>query len=242
MHDFSGQVAVVTGGSSGIGAAVARQLAGRGAKVVVWDVSRDPSPGQERIELHRVDVSSLDEVMRAAEDVLERHGGCHVLVNNAGTDIVEPFMESDPVHWRALIDVNLFGVLNCCRALLPALIRAQGSIVNVASDAGRVGSSNEAVYSAAKGGVIAFSKALAREMARHGVRVNCVAPGPTATPLLERAASSSPHLIEALVRAIPLRRPAHPEEVASAIVFLASSGASFITGQTLSVSGGLTMI
>jgi len=169
-------------------------------------------------------------------------GPIDVLVNNAGWDRIGPFIDSDEALWDRLLAVNLKGPIACSHAVLPGMIeRRQGRIVCVASDAGRVGSSGEVVYSATKGGVIAFAKALAREVARHGILVNCVAPGPTDTPFLQGFGGNE-RILEAMTKATPLRRLARPEEIAAAISFLASADAGFITGQTLSVNGGLTML
>jgi 2-hydroxycyclohexanecarboxyl-CoA dehydrogenase len=163
-------------------------------------------------------------------------------VNNAGIDVIAPFLDTDEATWDRLWAVNLRGTLLATRAVLPGMVtRERGRIVNIGSDAGRVGSSGEAVYSATKGGVIAFTKTLAREVARHGVTVNCVCPGPTDTALLEQVREYDEKLHASLARAIPLRRLGRPEDVAAAVVFLASDAAGYITGQTLSVSGGLTM-
>jgi 2-hydroxycyclohexanecarboxyl-CoA dehydrogenase len=175
-----------------------------------------------------------------AERVAEQFGRIDVLVNNAGWDKASPFVDSDPADWDRAIAINLYGVLHACKAVLPVMAaHGSGAVVNLGSDAGRVGSSGEAVYSAAKGGIIAFTKSLAREMARHQVRVNCVCPGPTDTALF--ASFAGPKLREALTKAIPFRRLGQPADVANVVAFLASDEASFVTGQTVSVSGGLTM-
>jgi 2-hydroxycyclohexanecarboxyl-CoA dehydrogenase len=166
-----------------------------------------------------------------------------VLVNNAGIDIIKPFVDSTADEWERIVSVNLMGTFHCCQSVLPGMIeRSRGVIVNFASDAARVGSTGEAVYSATKGGVIAFSKTLARETARHGIRVNCVSPGPTDTALLAQIADTNPKLRDALARSIPMRRVGDPDDIAPTVVFLAGDGARYITGQTISVSGGLTMI
>jgi 2-hydroxycyclohexanecarboxyl-CoA dehydrogenase len=250
MGRMDDAVAVVTGAGRGIGRAVAEVLAAEGATVVATDVdeasARDTAaalggPGGRVLGL-AVDVASRESVDAMVAAVRERHGRIDVLVNNAGWDKAGPFVDSDPADWDRIIAVNLYGVLHTCHAVLP-LMAAQGSgrVVNLASDAGRVGSSGEAVYSAAKGGVIAFTKTAAREMARHQVAVNCVCPGPTDTALFASVVEENPKLRDALVKAIPLRRLAQPMDVAHAVAFLASEEAAYITGQTLSVSGGLSM-
>lgn len=239
--------AVVTGGASGIGRATALGFAEAGASVVVADL--DEAGGKETCGLVRergveaelvvFDLTDDDSIRAAAEAVLGRGRGPDVLVNAAGWDRLEPFLDNSVEFMERVVRLNLLGPVELTRALLPAMIEAGGGrIVNVASDAGRVGSTGETVYAGAKGGVIAFTKSLAREMARHHIRVNCVAPGPTDTPLF---ASLPEKMRQALTRAIPLGRLARPEEVADAILFFASSHSDFITGQVLSVSGGLTM-
>ena len=245
--DLDGRVAAVSGGASGIGRAAVRALAAAGARVVAGDV--DEAGAAETCQAVRraggeaepafLDVTDGGAVAAFAEGVLARHGRIDVLVNAAGWDRLEPFLDNTPEFWERIVALNYLGPVRLCRAFLPAMIEARsGAIVNVASDAGRVGSTGETVYAGAKGGVIAFTKSLAREMARHGIRVNCVSPGPTDTPLFR---SLPEKMQEALERAIPFRRLARPEEVADAIVFFASGRASFVTGQVLSVSGGLTM-
>jgi 2-hydroxycyclohexanecarboxyl-CoA dehydrogenase len=235
--------ALVTGGAKGIGAAISRRFAADGMLVVLAD--RDAEAARAlAAELPNaravvVDVTDHDAVVAAVAEA----GPLDVLVNNAGWDKVQPFLDNDPTLWDVLLAVNLKGLFSFCQAALPGMAeRGGGRIVNVASDAGRVGSSGEVVYSACKGGVIAFTKALAREAARHAVTVNCVCPGPTDTPLLaeikedERAART----MDAVVRATPLRRLAEPDEIAAAVGFFAT-GPGHVTGQVLSVSGGLTM-
>ncbi len=248
MNGLAGKVALVTGAGSGIGRAIALRLATEGARVAVTDldpeaarkVAGDAAGGALALRLDVTDATSIRDAVEETERAL---GPIDVLVNNAGWDKVEPFIESDPATWDRLIAINLKGPLLCTRAVLQGMIaRRSGRIVSIASDAGRVGSSGEAVYSAAKAGVIAFSKTLAREVARHGINVNVVAPGPTDTPLFAGIARDNPKLGQALERAIPLGRLARPEEIAAAVAFLASDDASYVTGQTLSVSGGLTMI
>jgi 2-hydroxycyclohexanecarboxyl-CoA dehydrogenase len=190
----------------------------------------------------RTDVTSRESVNAMVDQVLAQFGRIDVLVNNAGWDKASPFVDSDPADWDRVIQINLYGVLNTSKAVLPVMAeQGFGSVVNLASDAGRVGSSGEAVYSAAKGGVIAFTKATAREMARHKVNANCVCPGPTDTALFASMGGDNPRLREALTKAIPFRRLADPSDLANAVAFLASDEAAYITGQTVSVSGGLTM-
>lgn len=244
MGGLTDKIAIVTGGGQGIGRAIAEKLAAEGATVVVTDLvgqnasqTADGLPGAVAIG---VDVTDRQAVQAMADQVVQLFGRIDVLVNNAGWDKASPFVDSEPGDWDRAIAVNLYGVLHTCKAVLP-IMAAQGSgaVVNLGSDAGRVGSSGEAVYSAAKGGVIAFTKSLAREMARHQVRVNCVSPGPTDTALF--ASFAGPKLREALTKAIPFRRLGQPADVANVVAFLASDEASFVTGQTVSVSGGLTM-
>ncbi|HET8626832.1 MAG TPA: SDR family NAD(P)-dependent oxidoreductase [Thermomicrobiales bacterium] len=244
---LQGAVALVTGGASGIGRATARRLAAGGARVAIVDLNlagaeetaRD-LPGALAVA---ADVSDYAALRAATERVLGACGRVDVLVNNAGWDRVQPFLDTEPALWDRLIAINLKGLLNACHLLVPPMVaRGSGRVVNVASDSGRVGSSGEAVYSACKGGTIAFTKSLAREVARAGVTVNCVCPGPTATPLLAemRSEASVDRLMEAIVRATPTRRLAEPDEIAETIAFFAAAPAH-ITGQVLSVSGGLTM-
>ena len=245
------QVAVVTGAGRGIGRAIARALAAAGARVALLDVNeaeaRDAAgeiqkAGGDALAL-RADVTVRAQVEAAVAEVLARWGTVHILVNNAGWDRPMPFIETTEEFWDRILAINLKSQIICTRAVLDPMIKqGYGKIVNIASDAGRVGSTGEAVYSAAKGGVIAFTKTLARELARHRINVNCVSPGPAETPLFEEEFSKGkPGLAESLKKAIPWGRLARPEDIARAVVFLASDEAEYITGQTLSVSGGLTM-
>jgi 2-hydroxycyclohexanecarboxyl-CoA dehydrogenase len=249
---LAGKVALVTGGGRGIGAAIAARLAEDGADVAVCDLDETlagavaeravASFGRYAIAVG-MDVADEASVRAGVASVTERLGPVDVLVNNAGVDVIGPFVDSTEEAWGRIIAVNLMGTLRCCREVAPGMLeRGTGTIVNIASDAGKVGSSGEAVYSATKGGIIAFSKTLARELAARGITVNCVCPGPTDTALLGQVAEANPRLREALERAIPLRRVARPEEIANAVAFLAAPSASYITGQALSVSGGLTMV
>lgn len=245
--DLSERTAVVTGGARGIGAAIASGLAAAGASVAVWDVDgaaakavADTLTGSALgLGVDITDRPSLEAGLHATESAL---GPVDVLVNNAGIDVIKPFVDSTEEEWARIVAVNLLGTIRCCHLVVTGMVeRGRGSVVNIGSDAGRVGSSGEAVYSATKGGVIAFTKTLAREVAAAGVRVNCVCPGPTDTALLDQVAAASQRLYDGLARAVPLRRIAQPKDLAPAVTFLASDAAGYITGQTLSVSGGLTM-
>ena len=243
---LEGKTALVTGGASGIGKATVMELARCGAKVICADVNaqkgaeleRDAAATNFAVEFVAVDLSDTDAVRRCVTDVLKRHPRIDILVNAAGWNDIQSFMDNSPDYMDRVISVNLGGMLHLTQALLPAMIAAgKGKIVNVSSDAGRVGSSGETTYAAAKGGVIAFTKSLAREVARHSINVNCICPGPTDTPMLQ---SRPDKLKEAFLRAIPFHRFAKPQEIADAILFFASPRSDYITGQVLSVSGGLT--
>ena len=242
--------AIVTGGASGIGAACCRRLAAEGARVAVCDINMDGAreiAGEidgEAIRMDVTDLASVDEAIAAAGQAL---GTAAILVNNAGTDEFGFFKNTTEDMWERIVQINLIGVMRTTHAVLPGMIeRGDGRIVNVASEAGRVGSSGSAAYSAAKGGVIAFTKTIAREGARYGVVCNAVAPGPIDTPLLRRAETElghvGPKVIETMVGSTQLRRMGSPDEVAATIAFLCSDDASYVTGQTLGVSGGLAMI
>jgi 2-hydroxycyclohexanecarboxyl-CoA dehydrogenase len=246
---LEGKIALVTGGASGIGAATARRLAAEGARVAVGDINESGArelAGELEGLGCALDVTNPESALEVASAVESELGPIDVLVNNAGTDLFEFFVNTDPGLWDFVLGVNLRGVLAVTRAVLPGMQeRRAGSIVNVSSEAGRVGSQGSAVYSAAKGGVIGFTKAIAREAARYRVRVNAVAPGPIETPLLNAApqvlGERGERLKQAMVNTTALGRSGEPEEVAAAIAFLASEDASYITGQTLGVSGGLSM-
>src|SRR5665811_650072 len=247
--NLEGKVALVTGAGSGIGRAISRRFGALGAKVLVTDVNE--AGGAETVQMvvaaggvagfFRCDVTSFADAKAAVAAARETFGRLDVLVNNAGWDIIEPFLKNDPQQWTRVIDINLKGPIHMSRAALEAFVEQEigGKIVNLASDAGRVGSMGEAVYSACKAGVIALTKTLAREGARYRVQVNAVAPGITDTPLV---AGLDPKVIEAIVKSTPMRRMADPDEPAEMVAFLASDSNTFMTGQVISVSGGLTMV
>ncbi|MEA1902498.1 MAG: SDR family oxidoreductase [Actinomycetota bacterium] len=232
---FEGLNAIVTGGLSGIGKAAVDRLTDEGAEVAILDLADDPD--QRSVVL---DIADVDTVAPTVAGVADQLGQIDVLVNCAGWDRAQLFIDTDPGFWKRVLDINLLGPIAVTHAVL-AHMPEGGSIVNVASDAGRVGSSGEVVYSGAKGGVIAFTKALARETARNQIRVNAVAPGPTTTPFLD-SFDDTGKLADAMTRQTPLRKLASPQDIASAICYLASRDAGHITGQVLSVSGGLTMV
>ena len=243
-----GKIAVVTGAGSGIGRATAEALAAAGATVVCADINLETGEAAAaalraagaRAEFLPVDLTDAASVESFAQAVAARVGAVDILVNGAGWGKTHPFWEGTPELWERVIALNFVGPMRLAKALLPAMIaRGSGKIVNIASDAGRVGSLGETVYAGAKGGLIAFTKSLARETARYNINVNCVCPGPTETPLL--FAVPEKHL-EAFKKAIPFRRFGKPAEVADAVVFFAGDQSSYITGQVLSVSGGLTMV
>lgn len=238
--------AIVTGGAGGIGEAVCRRLARSDFDVVVADLNL-PAATAVASELGgdsaplQIDVSSQASVESALTELIGVRGSPAILVNNAGWDRTKPFVETDPEFRQKVLAINLSGAIECSWHASRAMTEAgSGVIINIASDAGRVGSSGEVVYSGAKGGIIAFTKALAREVAPV-IRVNCVCPGPTDTPLLEAIGEESPSLVRTLERAIPMRRIGNPEDVAGVVAFLCSEDAAYLTGQTISVSGGLTM-
>ena len=245
---LEGRVALVTGAASGIGAATARRLAAEGARVAVADLNEEKArevAGEVDGVALRVDVADVESTRSAVAATEQELGPADVLVNNAGTDNFAFFLHTDETLWDHILGVNLRGVLAMTHAVLPSMHQRGGAIVNVASEAGRVGSQGSVTYSAAKAGVIGFTKALALESARYGVRVNAVAPGPIDTPLLNAAPEQfgeiGARLRQGMIDATALRRIGQPDEVAAAIAFLACDDASYVTGQTLGVSGGLSM-
>jgi 2-hydroxycyclohexanecarboxyl-CoA dehydrogenase len=253
MTRFNGKMVIVTGGGGGIGGATCHRFAREGANVAVLDL--DQAAAEKVVgcvrseggtaEAYRCDITdrvSVDAAIAAAES---RLGPTDVLVNNAGWDVFVPFTKTVPAQWEKLVAINLVGALHMHHAVLPGMVaRRSGRIVNISSDAARVGSSGEAVYAACKGGLVAFSKTIAREHARHGITVNVVCPGPTDTALFadyKEGAGNPEKLLEAFKRSIPLGRIGQPEDLPGAILFFASEDAAYVTGQVLSVSGGLTM-
>ena len=259
---LAGKTVIITGGGSNIGRAIVHAFADEGSNIVIAEL--DPAQGQRvadevtaksaggRAIVVATDVTSHESVNAMVEAATAEFGGADVLINNAGWTIDRLFLEKPREEWEREVQVNLWGAINCIHAVLPGMVERQGgSIVCLSSDAGRMGEYREAVYSACKAGVIALSKSVARETGRHGIRLNCVCPGLVVPPDEETISESSmwhqmrevftPEARERAVRAYPLRRMAEAREIANAVVFLASGAASFITGQTLSVSGGYTM-
>ena len=241
---LDGKTFVLSGGASGIGRATVMAFCDAGARVVFGDINAEggaetAAAAGENATFLPLDVAREASIRRFAQAALDA-GQIDGVINVAGWDVAHPFVEQQPDFWHKVVNINLMGTVMLTRAFLdPMIERNAGKIVSVSSDAGRVGSMGETMYAAAKGGVIAFSKSLARELARHRINVNVVCPGPTDTPLF----SAQPERIqEALIRAIPFRRVARPEEIADAILFFASGHSDFLTGQVLSVSGGLTMV
>ncbi len=250
MRGLKDKLVVVTGGASGIGRAIVDRLAEEGAILGILDLNLDGAKAAAtalaergaQAFAHRVDIVDYDAIAAALDALEAAAGPLFGLVNNAGWDKPVPFVESDRELWRRLIDLNLWGPLNVTHLALKRMVKAgRGRIVSIASDAGRVGSSGEAVYSACKGGIVSFTKSVAREVARHGITLNAVCPGPTDTPLFQSFGEGAAGLAEALKKAIPMRRLGQPEDYPGIVSFLLSDDARFITGQVVSVSGGLTM-
>lgn len=253
MQGLDGKIAVVTGGASGIGRAISLRLAEEGAKVVIFEINdENASAVTEEIiansgnaSAQHCDISDYASVQSAVKQTEDNTGPIDLLVNNAGWDAAVNFLDSEPDLWSKVIGINLMGPIHMHHVVLSKMAeRGEGRVVNIASDAGRVGSSGEAVYSACKGGVIAFTKTLARELTRKGVRLNTVCPGPTDTPLFDEfkeASGDGQKIADGLARAIPMKRLGDPEDYPGIVAFLLSDDAGYITGQTISVSGGLTM-
>ncbi len=253
MSRFEGRTVVITGGGGGIGSALCAGFAAEGAAVAVFDRALEPASATAaavvgsggRAIAVECDITDRSGVDASIERVVDELGPIDVLVNNAGWDMFVPFLKTEPDDWARLIDINLVGALNMHHAVLPSMVeRGSGRVVTVSSDAARVGSSGEAVYAACKAGLVAFSKTLAREHSRHGITFNVVCPGPTDTALLSsvtETANDPEKLREAFRRSIPMGRLGQPDDLVGAVMFFASDQASFVTGQVLSVSGGLTM-
>jgi 2-hydroxycyclohexanecarboxyl-CoA dehydrogenase len=250
MARLKHKVAIVTGAAQGIGRAIAARLADEGAKVALADIQFDSAEGAAS-EIRAggasaiavaLDVTKLDDAIAAADRVERELGPIDILVNNAGWDVLMPFVETTPDFWDKVIAINYRGVLNCCKAIAPRMqARGSGKIISISSDAGRVGSSGEAVYAGCKAAIIGFSKTLARELAASRINVNVVCPGPTDTALLKTAMAGREKVLDAMARGIPFRRLGQPADLAGAVAFFASLDSDFVTGQVLSVSGGLTM-
>jgi len=250
--DLEGKIAIVTGGGQGIGKAITLRLAAEGCKVAVFDLNPEVAQQAAKeavegsIKVYGVDVSDQEAVGKAVAQVEADLGPVWLLVNNAGWDKPAPFLQTDKPLWDKIIAINLNGPLNTHKAVLPGMVtRGGGRVVNIASDAARVGTSTEAVYSACKGGMIAFTKSVARELARNNVLLNCVCPGPTNTPMMQSVLGEGEQAEkwkDAMVRGIPLKRMGEPEDYAGIVAFLASSDAAYITGQAISVSGGMNMV
>lgn len=255
MKGLAGKTAIVTGGGRGIGRAIAKRLAFEGCNVAIFDLNGEgasetvrlikaDSPASKTL-VAAIDVANPEAIASSLGDVERELGSIDILVNNVGWDQAIPFVKTDFAFWKKVIDINLYSALHMHHAVLPKMIaKGGGKVVNIASDAGRVGSSGEAVYAACKGGLIAFTKTLARELARNNIQLNTVCPGPTDTPLFASFIGDTelgPKIRDGLRRAIPLGRLGDPEDYPGIVALLASDDANFITGQTISVSGGLTM-
>ena len=250
MRGLKGKTAIVTGGAGGIGSAICRRLAEEGCKVGVFDLRADAAAMlaaeiNNGASAHAVDITDHAAVAKGVAEFEATCGPTDIIVNNAGWDKFAYFLDTDPALWEQIIAINLKGPINLHHAVLKGMQqRRQGRVVNIASDAGRVGSSMEAVYSACKGGIISFTKTMAREMARSNITVNCVCPGPTETPLLAQffgEGEQGQKAAEGMKRGIPLKRLGKPDDLPGIIAFLSSDDAAYITGQVISVSGGLTM-
>ncbi|AOH85889.1 2-hydroxycyclohexanecarboxyl-CoA dehydrogenase [Sphingomonas panacis] len=245
---FNEKSMVVTGAASGIGKTIAKMAAEQGAHVFIADINEEGGKAVAdeiraaggKADFERLDLTNRPSIDAFAAAILAKVGALDILVNSAGWDLVEPFLKSKPETWDLIVAINYLGPVHLCHHFVPGMMeKGGGKVVNISSDAGRIGSPGEAVYSGAKGGIISFTKTLAREVARGKVNVNCIAPGPTNTPLYH---VQSDKLKEGLKSVIPFRRVAEPEEIANAVLFFASGESDYITGQTLSVSGGMSMV
>lgn len=252
LIDLSGKVVLITGAGGGIGSATAEVISSVGGTVALTDIAvknledtveKVKKAGGE-VEAFPGDITDYTSVKSVVEKVVKRLGRIDVLLNVAGGSVTQRFLEQTPEQWEHEIALNLFGTIYCTRAVLDAGMfeRKSGAIVSVASDAGRVGSLGESVYAAAKGGVVAFTKSMAREMSRHGIRVNCISPGPTDTFQTRQGFEKAPKVMEKMVSLIAMKRIGTPYEQANVLAFLASDAASYVTGQVLSVNGGLQMV
>ena len=253
MRGLNRKIVIITGAAGGIGSALVKRFCEEGSHVIAADINEEAlntllatlSEYSNCITTVLMDITNHAEVHAAIQRIHQQFGRIDVLVNNAGWDVVKPFVETTPELWQKIININLLGPLNLHHAVTPLMIAdGGGKIINIASDAGRVGSSGESVYSACKGGLISFSKTLARETARKNVRINVVCPGPTDTAILRSfigEGDAGQKIYDGLIRAIPLKRVGQPEDIPGMVCFLASDDANFITGQVISVSGGLTM-
>ncbi len=253
MRGLTGKMAIVTGGGGGIGSAVCQRLAEEGVKVAVFDIDEQAALATSAAiteaggtaTAFAADITDYQAVTSAVASAQQALGPVDILVNNAGWDLFKPFVDTQPEDWERIIAINLVGMLNLHHVVLPAMVEnGGGRVVNVASDAARVGSSGESVYAACKGGVVSFSKTLAREHARHGISVNVICPGPTQTTLFQGildGANNPDKLEAAFAKAVPMGRLGQPEDLPGLFAFLASDDAAYITGQVISVSGGLTM-
>jgi len=252
LNGLAGKVAIVTGGGQGIGRALSLRLAAEGCKVAIFDLQPEAGAetaalaGDATVKTYEVDVGDYQAVQEAVGKTQADLGPIWLLVNNAGWDKPMPFLKTDVALWDKIIRINLYGPMNTHHAVLPLMLaNGGGRIVNIASDAARVGTSNEAVYSACKAGVVSFTKSVARELASKNILLNAVCPGPTNTPMMAAVLSEGENAVkwkDAMLRGIPLRRMGEPEDYAGIVAFLGSSDANFITGQTFSVSGGMNMI
>ena len=253
-QDFKDKTVIVTGGARGIGRAVVQAFAQAGANVVIADLRLADAEQTakeivkcdcRRVVAVQTDVTKREDIDRLREETLRMFTRIDVLVNCAGWDRLLPFLKTTPELWQKVLNINFLGIVNMCHAILPHMVeRKQGTIVNISSDTGRVGSFGEAIYASSKAAIMAFSKTLAREHARDNIRVNVVSPGLCETPLIEemREDPLTAKILGSIVNFIPLKRLGQPEEIAPLVVFLASDAASYITGQVYSVNGGLNMV